>query len=869
MKEDDENAIPENNPDKDNENNLSEEFEEKQDDSKKEEKIDEEKNSSSVNTKAKKIEDSYFAGRDINIKIDKSEKPNGLPKRINDLGALKYNVRKETIAVKKLLIKNQFLVLNCASNDIAVNIAHSVAKLDAFKSYNKYECLFDRYEKSSQLVNLLEDCQKHVFKDDENQLLFIYDSQNNETPKLLESLTRENDLGKNEILNELNHKTYIVYFSYHQDLNYLKYSHFDFHYIDAFNIYAKFRSFSEELIILLRQQQKDNLWGCDRELLIDLDKHNDNQLKKIIQSKQNEEKTDFKTILRNKAQPVARYALFVATFFPKSNPGVFRKYVEILLQKKEIFINENKTSLLQIWNDDVDDILYECRLETYRKNKQYLIDFPSSTEASQCEEILYNRYTSFIDQQARVLIKKQGLFVNNTSRHSHFIIYPIIAKLTVSYRDYYGNELLKEWLNELEIQRKKLADLKNSFDTLRTYIKWINLKVKEFENIQSSEDSLEYLKQVSPRYLKPQYEVLLGEFQKAKFLFYKEENISKNTSLRDVIQELKEKNIFLEEEKERIAFDKNRLSQKLNKNIYLFVHLLHTIHEKDDSQEIIPDFFSNNFQAIYENYIVVDILNGFQKKNPNYNLLEHYKYALEHKEKKINIYTFYAFNIFLLEQPSMFYNFLKHIKNWLPKADEAKAFEHYSQTEKYTLIVLYTYFKTQMDWDRFHYDNENYSKSDTYIALLSNDENYDSSVDFILSHIFNPHLSDALHELFSTDFDDKQSTIRNVEQKQAKLVEYWFQLLKQAETYTKDEKINNKIKSLTKNIHKNLEKSQIRLLINQFNKTRKLYNEQISNTNANANDQFLTLKNLDYKKKRERIKTKRNNLAKLIKLLKH
>lgn len=640
----------------------------------------------------------------------------GLPTVLEtiDPNDIKFNVDSLSEQYTSLLLKEHFIVLNCAHDGIANNLKHTIRENANFESFLKYEIAFDDYSPSN-ISYLIEHCHRRILKDNQKLLLFIYDSQNNQTPKLLKSLTKINNLGKAKIINSLKDHIYIVYLSYHDNQNFLNTSCFSFHNIEAFSIYAENRSFSKERILIIRKQQSNGVWGNDRELLEDLDKYEtDSEVENIILSKEEEKKLDFKAIIKNKKQPIARYVLFVATFFPKITPDVFREFVNTLLGNKTIQIKKKGVYLSEIWNDEADDILDDCHLISYNENNQRRIGFTSTTVALLCEQQLL-KSVNFIDQQARILIESQELFTKNTSPKMYKRIFPIITKLSSFFRTYYGDELLKKWLITIEDQRKKFNKLLLEVNGIIEYIEQIENKTKEFEVLK--DDLLEKLQQ------------------------------TRN--------------------------EKNNISHQIYWNVDSFSNLLASIYNKNSSKDIVLEFFTTTFKSINQNHIVIDILSKFQVNYIDFNGFEYYKLALEIKKRSINQYAFQALINLFLNHPEHFYLFAERTKQWLPK--EGTPYDSYTKPEKYILATLYVYLSTQMNSNKS--DNRRDGRK-TQHTLINNESDFFKYIHFIIHNIYNPHLVKILDELFFTDSENKKVQEDIITAKRAELIEYWYQLLK-------------------------------------------------------------------------------------------
>ncbi len=783
----------------------------------------------------------------------------GLPTSLEliDPNDIKFNVDSCSCQYIPLLLEEYFIILNCAHDGIANSLKQAVAQDKKFESFLKYEVSFDDYSQSN-ISYLIEHCQTRIIKNEQKLLLFIYDSYSTETPKLLRSITKINNLGRTKILNLLRNNIYIIYLSYHDNQNYLNTSCFNFYYIDAFNIYAKNRSFSRERILLIKKQQTKGLWGNDRELLADLDKYESEvEVESIILNKEKEERVDFKSIIKNKKQPIARYVLFVATFLPKITPDVFREYINTLLSDKTIPVKKKRLYLSEIWNDEADDILDDCQLISYNNNNQRIIGFTSTADALLCEQQLF-KSINFVDQQARILIESQQLFTENTSKREYERIYLIITKLSSSFRAFYGDELLRKWLIVIENQRKKSEDLQLESNIIRLYRKQIKDKIRELENLQYKEDKLAAFKSIAPINLKYKYDALINELKITKFLFYKEESYPKDLETSAITEELKVLRDDLLEKLQKIEKEKNKISNKVNKNVEFFANLLSTIYNKDSSRDIVFDFFTRAFATIYRNYIVVDVLNKFQVQHVDFNGFEYYKQTLENNNKKTNKYAFQAFISLFLSQPEHFYLFVERIKQWFPKQETP--YKSYTKLEKYTLAILYVYLSTQMNSDK---SNNRLINGNTQRSLFAIENGFSKYIHFIIYNIYNLHLVDILDELFFNGFEDKRIQEDKIKLKCAEIIEYWYQLLK---GLIINQENNKSMLIYIDSIHEQLDKSQKRTLITQLGEIRKLYNERISNTNNSID--VLISKSTDHKEEKERIKTKRNNVAEFINLVK-
>lgn len=776
-----------------------------------------------------------------------SQDRHGLPTKLDIVENEKvfFKVQKEATHCIDLLEETPFAVLNCAHHGIAASLKQTIARNSNFSEYLIYEVSFDNYDRSD-ILHLIEDCRKKILTSTTQKLLlFIHDSKDNKIPVLLRSLRKENHRGKEDILKKLDTSISIVYTTYHNDAKYLQDSPFEFHQVNVFEIYTKTYNLSEDQVHIIRSKQKENFWSKeDKYLLKDLDKIiEEPDFHEILRSEQKSDSTDFLKILRDKEKPLGRYVLFIATLFSELSPDKFREYVSVLIQKKKkVLVGDKKVSLIHLWDEDADFILDECELEAFHRENQYYIDFTTSTKAEKCERILFKKYASFIDLQARILIENQQLFTLNASFQLHYKIHPIIAKLSNYFGNYYGNELLKEWLGDLESQRGRIIDLRKEFEKVKQDRKNIISKIKEFEaiqNIKDEEDSLRRLRKIAPIEFKQAHDELLGELQMIKFLFYKEERLPENISIASVLEELYNLERSFLNQLHEINNEYNKSNYLLNRNTFLFVHLLTTIHENDNTKEIISNFFASTFEVVYMYYIIFSILTKFQIKNPSFQSLEFYKQSLAHNNKDVNEISINTFSELLSKEPSLFYSYFTEIKKWFPEISTHE--NDFTKLEKHALTLLFKVINEQKKYDVKRNGIETYLDLPVYKALFENKEVLNKELKSVLRNLFN------LKKLYGNDSKIYQNQL-------AVLLSYWFRVLKNIQTHHPDQKVDDTITFLIQSLIEVLDKQQYKRLLFNLKEKRFSYNEILSRVTD--------------KKEKNKLKKERDILIEFITLLK-
>ncbi|QHI36429.1 hypothetical protein IMCC3317_17920 [Kordia antarctica] len=783
-----------------------------------------------------------------------AQERNGLPTQLDpiDTDKIKFGVQDLSKESINSLHENSFLIVNCAHEEIANSLKHAIAQDKIFDTYKKQEVSFDTYE-SSDIIHLIEDCRrKSLVKKADKLLLFIYDSRNNKNPALLNSLRKKSRRGKDDIVKRLSLDFFIIYLTYHENQNYLIQSPFDFYIIDAFEVYMRKYKISEDQACIIRNDQKDDYWSSgDKNLLKDLDKIiEESNFNTIIRNKKNEVRTSFKEIFKNKKEPISKYVLFVATIFPELPPDLFNRYVTILIKdKKKIRVNDKKISLLSIWEEDTDSILDDCGLETYYVNNQSFVDFKNTNEADACKNTLFKKFTLFADQQARTFIEKQELFSTKISFQLHNRIHPVIAKLNIYFKNYYGEEILKIWLLKLENQRKNIAKYLSLEYNTETDIKILDERIDKLEknkNIEDQEGYLRKMKEIDPINFNQQYDSKLKKAQYIKFLFYKEESLPENTSIKSILDELYELRIVCIDKLNTICADLYNASEILKDNTYLFVDLLAIIHENDESKELINKFFIDRFFEVNKHYIILNILTKFQIKNEVFNSLEFYKISLQHKTHKVNDYAIDEFISLLLKDPLNFYKYISGIRNWFPEI--TTSLEDYTRLEKNILTAYLLIITRQKKNDKYHSLNSQVIKSDVYKALFENLEESGNILEFIIENLFNAAIL----------FEDKENTFRSriIQYQLASIMSYWYSLLcRIEESEIPDTRIKEKKEILISILLKVLSKEQLKKLLLNLREIR-----------LNQNKTASKIRDIKEKKK---LKKKRGYLIELINQLKN
>ncbi len=779
----------------------------------------------------------------VNISYGEEKNRYGLPVLFDliDKEKIKFNVEDASTKYVNLLLKEHFLIINCAHDGITNSLKQTIAQNDNFKQYLKYEVSFDEYDQSD-IKNLIKDCKNRILqKENQKLLLFVYNTKNNSTPKLLKSLKKENGNGKNDILTKIGGTIYIIYITYHEHRNYLKGSCFDFHTVDAFQIYTATHRITMDQAYILKSKRAENIWSKDdKEFLKDIDKIvEDPNFDQIIRDKKKENTSSFLSSLKNKNEPLSRYVLFIATLFPELSPDMFRQYIYVLVkQRKKVSIDGEKISLLNLWEEDSDLILDECNLETYRIDNQYFIDFKTSTENTERESLVFKELTFFAQRNARLLIEQQHLFTSKASLQLHYKIHPIIAKLAMQFKNYYGDELLKKWLMQLEDERKEILYIKKKFKKIKSDRKGVIDKINELrflKNIKDEEDKLKRLKRITPIRFRQQHDDLLDELQFMRFLFHKEEGIPENVSIEEILGGLYDLEETLLEQLHITNNDHNKASNNLSKNVYLYVDLLSTIHEKDESDELISDFFAEGLKLIYHHFILLDILTKFQIKNETFNTFEYYKQSLTHSNKNVNETAAEAFCDLLSAQSSDFYMYLSKIKGWFPEAN--KPFNKYTKLEKHVVVVLFDVLINQMMSDKQYEKSNAPLSSHIYKAIFQDQLKCKEYLNFLVSNVFN---------ILLISEEEKEYVFKKIQNQLTELIVFWYQILKKIQEFnipsieTKEE-----IGILVDTILNSLAKEQLKKIDASLKTNRSFLNKRIISTKDFSEKQHLK-KERDY-----------------------
>lgn len=754
-----------------------------------------------------------------------------------DLEALEFKVQNIARKYTILLQKEKMLILNCAHHDIAINLKHHIAQSADFNSYKKYEMASD--DNNNVKIQYLVDCARKGLKLKENEklLLFIHDNDEAEIPPLLASIEKKTQNGKSSILSHLKAETYIIYITYHKDIRYLDKSVFDFQNVNVFDIYTNTYNFSETDIALLKQQLRNGIWSMDmKKLLLDLDKVKPN-FSREISRREEEPQIEFLPIIKNKKKPIARYVLFVASFFSELTPSSFRAIVSLLLSDKKILKKKKEILLKDIWENDPDEIIDDCRLETYKRNNQYYVDFASSAESEKCEEILFNKAINFVDQQARYLIEGQKLFTTASSLKDHNSVFPIIARLANSFKNYYGGELLKKWLFLIEVQQDECDEYKATMEDLKSYKNKIKRLMNTLKKFQFTNKSLETLRDIAAIHIKKKYDDLLRDIDQAKFFFYKEELFPQHASISGIINELSALDETILEELDNINAKKNSCNYYLRRNIRTFVDLLVRIQKEDTSKEVVSLFFEDAFKTIYHNYTILQILNEYQIRNKISSFFENYKFCLTNNDKKVNEKSIISLITFFVQEPSEFYSSLNEVSNWLPET--TKSVDVFTQLEKNVLQCICSALLIFVDNDQHYIQDKKVIASPSYCALFEDVERMKN------------HLETIVNSLLCIHKDEEKSANEFFQ-----YIEYWYYLLQMVrESMDEVDNIEQKIQIFQATIQKVLDASHRKRVLIKIKEVRAIYNEQIGDI-------------ID-RKEEELLKKKRAYLTELTTILKH
>jgi uncharacterized protein YaaR (DUF327 family) len=158
-------------------------------------------------------------------------------------------------------------------------------------------------------------------------------------------------------------------------------------------------------------------------------------------------------------KPVHSTVLYTASFFPRLSPNEFNRVVSTLIGTQTTTVTQNaqqigedgvkrqieiqsEKQLIQIWRENSDKILRECKLIS-SKEANRAIDFADVGQRNNFKRYLEEEYGLFV-QNKFTFIQESGLLFDASERIAKKVI-GLILDMAASYPDYYG----KDWLFDL------------------------------------------------------------------------------------------------------------------------------------------------------------------------------------------------------------------------------------------------------------------------------------------------------------------------------------------------------------------------------------------------------------------------------------
>lgn len=757
---------------------------------------------------------------DISINSLKKEYNTPTPLILIENENIKYQATNVVKTLYSELFTQQLSIINCPHHGIAKDIKHQLAALfykDKMELYEIASC----NDLDIELLDIISHCETKINTTESSSkiALFIHDNDNLETAPLLKSLSTKNSNGKKDLIDKLKLKDiYVVYITYHANEDLFIKSELQLHTIDAFTIYTKAHRLSDSDIALFIEQQKKGYWTTNiKDLLSDFDKHDD-ITKAILTKNESKKDKDFFALLRKREQPLNKYLLFVASFFRELPSSTFSELVELLIEGKTgLDAFEDKAPLIDIWEEDSDFIIEDCNLKTFIKQNQYVVDFDSSIEAETCKRVMMSK-TTFVDKQARKLIEHKKLFYKETALKTHYSIFPLIGKLVNHYKDYYGYELLKKWLYTIQ-EQDILEGITISITELKQYRSKIKPTISTLQRFRNSEKTLLHLRHLASFHLKEQYDELLKNISHSKFLFFQQENLPENISTNAVVDELNKLYGAITTKLQELNTEKNRCLYLNNRNVKAFTDLLIFIAREDTTATLIPNFFKDSFNSIYNNYIIIDILNKYQKTNKASNFLVHYEKTLRNSNNKTSGKALFGLIEFLSQSSEEFHLHFNTIKQWFPT--NSKDYKSYNNIEENSIWLIHIlFFETYKPLDKELIKQQRFLDTPSYNALFK-DHWSSNTLQVIITHF-----------LKFKDFTKVSNS--NIYQ----LLIHWFMLLKQLEL---NHNTKNDIQKYIEVLTTSLNSKHLNDFIELLSDKQMLINKAINNTiNKVKETQLLT-----------------------------
>ncbi|WP_299273570.1 hypothetical protein [uncultured Psychroserpens sp.] len=742
----------------------------------------------------------------------------------------------------EVLLDENFLIINCSHDGIAESIRQAIAQNDKLNAFKKQQIIFDTHTKDKpDITHLIQNCRKKDLNGNNDKLLLFVDDNNIDNPLLLRLLSKKGTKAREDIIDKLRDDMCIAYITYHENKDFLEYSSFDFQTVDAFGIYIKNYDISMSTKDIILRDQNDGYWGeGEKALLNDLDKIiNESNVEQIIINKRKEGIKgieDFVRIFQDENSPLGKYVLFIASLFSELSLDVFDSYLKaLIIGQSKVLIGKKKWALLTLWEANSDTILHQCGLQTYFKDNQnqYFIDFKNTKEAINCKKALLRSMTFFTNQQARLFIEKQALFSQGSPRELHDQIHPVIADLSTSFKNYFGNEILKNWLLEFEPQRKTLVKLKKDFERTKADRKAVSNKIKEFQDmkaIENKEEELRFLKRSSAIDFQQLHQDWLEELQMVKFLFHRQEGLPEGASVTSILNQLYD----LDNKFYRRLVDINNeyvpTHYHLDSNIRLFVNLLTTIYEhgRDKTAQIIKDFFEDRFRFVHQHYVLFDILTKFYIKNEDYISLEFYWQCIEHNNKSIHESAMDALCELFLEQPYEIQKSFIQIKQWLSNSP--------SEDKNVQIIIIFFRVFKELQLKERKIETEP-KDSHTFKMLFESNEPKPNAkcLQFIFegmlqlydikndNTVFYKTYGNTLNEYISMENRNSHLPIDTIKESIVTLIFHWYGIVDHAGHEGKQLLLDTILKKTTS--------AQLRSIIKHLENYRLLFNKRLSKIN--------------------------------------
>ena len=779
-----------------------------------------------------------------------NERLYGIPKPISsDNEKIKFKVQEITKKFSEHIKKERFIIINSFHHGINESIVHSLGIQFESESFSLFEGDFNRYvnkNKTPDITQYINDFKKSLSpkKQKQKSIIVIRDRFKNQTSSLINALTQWTKKGESDFLDELGSNIYVVYFSFIENPRFIEKTVFNIYAVDkSYEIYVNsYDKISTDLAQLIRSQQQQGKWGKkDKDLLIDLDKIiNDPHFTQRVHEKNDEEPFDFVKVLKNKKHIIRRYVLFIACLFPGLSHDRFNKYLDyIISDKTKSRSKKRKISFTDYWDENADEILNDCNLESFLVNNQYTIDFISTADGLRCEKDLFGKFANFVDKTARELFEKVNLFERPLKEKEQDEIFEMTAKMAVSFGSHYGEELFDKWLYKLEIIRKKIYGCDLEIRDLESDYDYIAYLIKKLNEIQFEEDFIMQLKQISPNQLKSTYEDIAIEQQLSKFLFYKGESLPENLSPSLIISDLKkwQKSIFKTVQNKK--GERKTLHKKIENSGYSFIKLLSFFYYRDDLKKIVQDFFSKKIETIDNNYFILDILSRLQYEDPSFKSQDFFLQALTHSDSELNVYAFNRFTALISDASLGYYSIIPSIKDWFP--DGFTMTSELTKMERYSLALIFWSLNNkflkdlgnQLDSDPIlsSLSDMDATTCNTYESLFKDFEDMQSHFAFVLSNLFQKNTAIAVQKTSFKNADETTAKyiIKEIHKQCGSLVLFWFQLLKKLKSSMDlDSSINEKIQWFIKTIKDGIPKDQSKAVLMSLKELRLAYNQSLA-----------------------------------------